>query len=161
MFGITDIQQEMAAEKRRRDKKDREEADGGALTSAHTAAEAEMAEMDRDKGPDEEAARKAIADIGCTDGPGMFGEPHDMAPAGSYDRPYLGDGHSAASPMHQAPNPNPLPPEGRGILSPLPQSAEAVVAGPGVNGPIMQGLADHQARAASTMPRMPMPRGSA
>jgi hypothetical protein len=161
MFGITEIQQEMAAEKRKKDKKDREASDREALSSAHAVAEAEMAEMNRGGGPDAGAARKAISDIGCTDGPGVFGEPYDMPPAGSWDRPYLGAGHSAPSPMHQGPNANPLPPEGRGILSPLPQSAEAVVAGPGINGPVMQGMAAHQARAASTMPRMPVPGRSA
>jgi hypothetical protein len=164
MFGITEVQAEMNAEKRKKDKKDRERETGSGdspMTSAHEVAEAEMAEMNRGDGPDAEAARKAISDIGCTDGPGVFGEPHDMPPAGAYDRPYLGGGHSAASPMHQGPNANPLPPEGRGILTPLPQSAEAVVAGPGINGPVMQGMAAHQARAASTMPRMPVPGRSA
>jgi hypothetical protein len=162
MFGITEVQNDMAAEKRRRDKKDRDEA----LTAAHAAEEAGMEAMRGENGRSDgdgeaEAARKAIADIGCEPGPGVFGEPHDMAPAGSYDRPYLHDGTAAPSPMHQAPNPNPLPPEGRGILTPLPQSAEAVVAGPGLNGPIMQGMAAHQARAGATMPRMPIPGRSA
>jgi hypothetical protein len=162
MFGITEVQQEMAAEKRRRDKKDRETGSGDSpMTSAHEAAEAEMAEMNRDSGPDAEAAQKAISDIGCTDGPGVFGEPRDTPPAGSYNRPYLGGGHSAPSPQHQGPNANPLPPEGRGILSPLPQSAEAVVAGPGINGPIVATMKQHQARAMAANPMIPVPGGAA
>jgi hypothetical protein len=163
-INVTSVQREMAAEKRKKDRKDRERETGSGdspMTPAHEVAEAEMVEMGRDKGPDAEAARKAISDIGCTDGPGMFGEPHDMPPAGSYDRPFLDAGHSAPSPQHGPPNTSPMPPQGRGILTPLEQSPVPVVAGPGLNGPIAATMAAHQARASATMPRMPIPGGAA
>jgi hypothetical protein len=156
MFGITEVQAEMKAKKDREDKKDRE-----ALTSAHTVAEAELAEMDRGDGPDAEAARKAIAGIDAEPGPGIFGEPSDAPAAGSYDRPYLDTGHASRLPQAGPSNTAPLPPQARGILEPLPQAAEAVVAGPGANGPIAATMKQHQARAMATSPVIPVPRGAA
>jgi hypothetical protein len=154
MFGITEIQAEMAAEKRRKDKKDREASDGEPLTAAHAIAEGEAAEAARE-------ARKAVADIGCTDpGAGVM-PPAGMPDADAYDRPYLESGTAAPGPGYQAPNVAPLPPQHPGILQPLPQSAEPVIAGPGIDGPIVATMKQHQARANATMPSMPVPGGAA
>jgi hypothetical protein len=116
------------------------------------------AEFDGDEHARE--ASKAIRDIGATDGPGRFTEPEDGMPEPDhFDRRYLSEGHAAASPQQGPPNVSPLPPEGRGILTPLPQSPVPAVAGHA--GPITDTIKMHAARAAAEMPRMPIPRGSA
>ena len=54
----------------------------------------------------------------------------------------LDSGHAAVSPMHGPPNVNPLPPEDRGTLRPLVMPGQPAVSG---SGPVVQGLAAHQA----------------
>jgi hypothetical protein len=75
-----------------------------------------------------------------------------------FQRPYVEAGHAARSPLAAPPRVSPLPPEGRGILTPLPQSAVVQVVG---TGPVVEAMSMHQSRAAATMPRMPVPGGSA
>jgi hypothetical protein len=146
MITVTEALQDLAAIEKARKKKDREAAEPEALTPAHEAAQAEADAM-----MDSETTAKAISDIGCDPGPGTFAEPGMIGPEDSR-RPYLGDGHSAASPQQGPPNTAPLPPQHPGILQPLQQSAVPAVAG---SGPVVQGLAQHQARAARNMPTMP------
>jgi hypothetical protein len=159
---VTQVQQEMAAAEKRRKDKDRPGRDvrqpEELLTPAHEVAQAEHDVMDAGRDDGGQAARKAMTDRGAYDGPGTFTEPGTPPGAESFARPYLDTGHAAPSPQHQPPNVAPLPPQGRGILEPLPQSAAAVVVG---TGPGADAMAAHQARAEATVPRMPIPRGSA
>jgi hypothetical protein len=156
---VTDMQREMGLAapdligKGRRGK-DREPA----LTAAHEIAEAEFDGMDgEDEGRGREA-RKAISDIGAEPGPGRFTEPGSIEPQ-DFRRGPLDSGHAAVSPQQGPPNVPPLPPQGRGILEPLPQSATPVVAGHA--GPITDTIKAHQARATTAMHVAPIPRGSA
>lgn len=152
------------AEKRRKHgrREEREEREGHdmrgeeppALAGARDAAQAEMNAGHAEA----EAARKAIAGLEADPGPGSFREPGAIEPQ-QFSRPYLDTGHSAASPQHGPPNLSPMPPEGRGILTPLELSAEPVVVGSA--GPITASMAQHRARAAASMPSMPIPRGAA
>lgn len=160
-FTITGLREDLAAIEKRRKGKARERDD--ALTAAHAAEEAGMEAMRGENGRSDgdaeaEAARKAISDIGCTDGPGMFGEPGMIEP-GDFRRGPLDSGHAAISPQHAAPNVPPMPPQGRGILEPVPMPGLPEVVGH--NGPILAGMMQHQARATATMPSMPIPRGAA
>ena len=169
MFGITEIQQEMAAvEKRRKDKRDWKDRDAGglreALSAAHEAEEAGMEAMRGENGRSDGdaeagAARKAVSDIGCTDPGARIMQPHDMADADVYNRPYLESGTASPGPGYAPPVQAPLPPAGRGILEPTPMPGLPELAGH--NGPIVASMAQHQARAATTMPSMPIPRGAA
>jgi hypothetical protein len=93
---------------------------------------------------------------GAEPGPGTFREPASPPGPEAYDRAYLDAGHSAPSPMHQGPNVNPLPPEGRGILRPIELPGAPAVAGHG--GPVTATLAAHQAQAQL---RPPIPPGRA
>jgi hypothetical protein len=147
MITVTQALQDLAAIEKARKKKDREAAPE-ALTPAHEAAQAEADAM-----MDGETAGKAISQIGCTDPGAGIMDPHRMLPSDAYNRPYVESGTAAPGPGYQAPNVAPLPPQHPGILQPLPQSpAPAVVAG---GGPVVAGLAQHQARAAQSAPPMP------
>ena len=149
MITLAGFQQDLATIEKKRRKAE-------PLTAAHAADEAEMDAECAGAGRCEDApvpagpASKAIADLGCTDPGAGTMSPHDMPDAGEFARPYLDAGHSAPSPQHQPPNPDPLPPQGRGILEPLRISADPVVAGS--PGPMMATMAAHQARAAQSMP---------
>ena len=133
----------------------RGQAEGGQapLTPAHAVAEAEMAQSGR---PDAEAACKAaIPGLEADPGPGRFTEP-GLPGAEAFSRAYLDAGHSAPSPQQGPPNVAPVPPGPLGVLTPLQMSAVPTVVG---SGPVVQGLAQHQARAAQSMPPMPPARG--
>jgi len=162
-------QAEMAglAEKRRKHQARREEWEGHdmrgeALTSAHEADRAGMAAECAGQGRCEDGpmigdgASKGVGHLEAEPGPGHGMAPQDMPDASRYSRPYLDAGHSAPSPMHQPPNAAPMPPEGRGILTPLEMAAAPVVAGN--PGPMTASMAAHQAKAQM---RPLIPRGSA
>jgi hypothetical protein len=127
------------------------------LTPAHAAAEAEADAMVEDR--QAEAARKAvIPGLEADPGPGTFTDPVMPPAAGQFVRPYLDAGHCAPSPQHQAPNPAPVPPGQPGVVTPLQVQVQAVPTVTGT-GPVVAGLAAHQARAAKSMPPMPPARG--
>jgi hypothetical protein len=153
---VSDAQAQMlAAEKgrRKRAQREREAADrtgqpGGeapGLTAAHDAAEAEMAAGD-------DRAAKAMTGQGVEAGPGTFTEPGTIE-SQQFRRPYIHDGHAAPSPLHQDPTVAPLPPQRPGVLVPVQLPGSPAVAG---TGPIVQSMAQHQARATLANPQ---PRG--
>lgn len=156
MITVAGFQQDLAAQKRHRDAKARERE---ALTAAHVADQAATAaecagEGRCEAGPvPDEAARKSIPGLEAEAGPGSFREPGEVSP-GDFRRPYLDSGHSAPSPMHGAPNVAPLPPAQPGVLMPVQMPSAPEIAGH--NGPVVQAMAAHQARA---MVSMPQPRG--
>jgi hypothetical protein len=145
---VTEAQAQMAAiEKKRKAKIKLEvERNGEPLTMAHAAAEGEQAAIER-----EQAGKAAIPGIEAEPGPGRFAEPGRPG-AEQFSRPYLSTGHGARSPQSGPPNAAPIPPPQPGVLTPLQMSAVPTVVG---TGPVVQGLAQHQARAAATMPPMP------
>jgi len=98
------------------------------------------------------------APLNAQEGPGEPVQPGHPDPADAH-RGYIESGHAAASPQHDPPNQSPLPPHGRGILTPLEMSAEALVVGHA--GPLPDAMATHQARAAAMHPPMPAPHGEA
>jgi hypothetical protein len=150
MITLTKTRDDLAAiEKARKDRK-RARADREPLTSAHEQAQGEMDARAED-------ARKAYRDRGITAGPGTFTEPGTMTPE-QVDRPYISDGHASASPLHQPPNQNPMPAQNRGVLTPVRMPGTPAVAG---TGPIAAAIGRHQARAAATMPSLPVPGRSA
>ena len=125
----------------------RGQAEGGQapLTPAHAVAEAEMAQSGR---PDAEAACKAaIPGLEADPGPGRFTEP-GLPGAEAFSRAYLDAGHSAPSPQQGPPNVAPVPP---GHPASLPRCRCPPCPGGGQR-PVVQGLAQHQARAAQSMP---------
>jgi hypothetical protein len=158
-----------------------------ALTPAHAVAEAEMAESGQPDGEAARKAIEAEPGPGRFTDPvappaaGQFDRPYlgtghaapspqsgppDTAPAppplqpgmpaaGEFDRPYLA-GRAAPGPQHQGPNVAPAPPGQPGVLQPLPMSAVPAVVG---TGPVVQAMAQHQARAAQSMPPPPPARG--
>jgi hypothetical protein len=104
-----------------------------------------------------QGVRKAgIAGLEAERGPGTSMQPGKIEPE-DFRRPYVEADHAARSPLAEPPRVSPLPPRGRGILEPLPQSAVAHVVG---GGPAA-GLAAHQARVNATSPVIPVPSGSA
>jgi|HubBroStandDraft_6_1064221.scaffolds.fasta_scaffold00231_25 hypothetical protein len=135
---------------------------GEPLTDAHVSARAEMDAACAGDGRCEDGpvaaddAPKGVGHLEAAEGPGRGLAPHDMPDAGAYDRPYLDAGHSAPSPQHQPPRTAPMPPEGRGILTPIELAGAPVVVGSA--GPMMTTLAAHQAKATL---RPAIPRGSA
>jgi hypothetical protein len=92
---------------------------------------------------------------GITTGPGTFTKPGAVTPEQA-DRPYISDGHASRSPVGGPPDVSPLPPQGRGILTPLAMPGLPAVSG---TGPIAETMARHKARAISTRP--PIPGGAA
>lgn len=150
MITVTGVQQDMmTAEKRRRRRgRQDQDADGGApgATAAHAAAEAELDAAER-----ESAASKAT---GAEPGPGTFREPARPPEPQDYRRGYLDEGHAAPSPQAAPPNAAPLPPHGRGILTPAELPSAPLVAGHA--GPMTTTLAAHQAKAQL---RPPVPPG--
>jgi hypothetical protein len=101
-----------------------------AATSAHAAARAGE-------------SRKNFADRGATPGPDEPLEPGKPEPQ-DYRRPYVEAGHAARSPMAEPPRTSPLPPMGRGILTPIELSGVPVVAGH--EGAFTSAARVHQAR---------------
>ncbi len=139
---VSEFQQQLAAQKRKKDR-GREP-----LTPAHAADEAALAAECSPAGRCDsepvtgEDARKAIASLEAEPGPGRVMQPGHVEPE-QFDRPYLEADHPARSPL---------------ALEPLPQSAVAQVVG---SGPAAAGMAAHQARVSATSPVIPVPRGSA
>jgi hypothetical protein len=95
---------------------------------------------------------------GSRPGPGDFRQPGRVE-AEDFRRPYIGEGHAAASPLAGPPNQSPMPPVGRGILTPVALPGMPTLAGS--DGPIVASMAAHQARSAATAPRIPVPEGAA
>lgn len=152
MITISGFQQDLAAQKRHRDAKQRERE---ALTAAHAADEAAL-EADcagagrcEDAPVSAEGARKSIPGIEAEPGPGSFREPGTIGPE-DFGRGYLDAGHAAPSPQQGAPNVAPLPPAHPGVLMPIQMPAAPEIAGH--NGPIVQAMAAHQGRAMQSMP---------
>jgi hypothetical protein len=131
--------------------------DAPALTAAHAESEGFM---DAAQAGHAQDARKAIAGLEAEPGPGTSAEPGTIAPE-DFRRPYVQEGHAARSPVAEAPRvpPEQMPPEGRGILTPIALSAVPSVASAG--GPAAQGIAQHMARSGATAGRPPIPTGSA
>ena len=97
-----------------------------------------------------QAVRKAgILGLEAERGPGRSMQPGQIKPE-DFQRGPLGSGHAAVSPQHGAPNTSPLPPVGRGILTPVELPSVPGLAGH--NGPIVQAMAAHQARAVPSRP---------
>jgi hypothetical protein len=130
MFSVTAVQQEaLAAEKAKR-KRQRGELVGRDLRSeepaVHTAVD-DQAEGHR-AAMAEEAARKAFADRGISEGSGRPTLPGHVE-AEDFRRGYLEAGRCAESPMAEPPRTNPVPaPYGRGVPVPIALPGAAVAA---------------------------------
>ena len=95
------------------------------------------------------------ASRGISEGPGEPVQPGHLEPE-DLRRGYLEQGHAAESPQGEPARTPVLPPHGRGILTPVELPSTPAVAGH--FGPMVHGLAQHQAQV--TM-RPPIPAGEA
>ena len=151
MITISGMQQQMADLEKRRKHRAREP-----ITPAHAADEAAL---EAQCGPDghcdskpvtgEDARKAAIPGIEAEPGPGTSTQPGQIKPE-DFRRPYVEAGHAARSPLAQPPRESPLPPAERGVVTPVQLPGMPVLAGH--NGPIVQAMAAHQARAIPSRP---------
>jgi hypothetical protein len=125
--------------------------DDGAPPGARDVAAAQLAREQAADARERESACKAgepgigkdYADRGIAEGPGTPRMPGRPEPD-DYRRGYLGAGHGAPSPVAQAPRTSPLPPQERGILTPVELPGTPAVAGN--PGPLTDAVAVHRAR---------------
>ena len=95
-------------------------------------------------------ARGGYQERGATEGPGTCAEPVTPPEPDAFSRPYDEAGHAAPSPQHEPPRQSPMPPGGRGILTPIEMPWDPAVAGN--PGPLTQAMAAHQARISQSAP---------
>ena len=88
-------------------------------------------------------AEKSYSQRGITPGPEQP-LPHGQLDPSGVDRGYNEAGHAVESPMAEPPRTPPLPPHGRGILTPV--ELPGVPLAHGLAGPVFDGLAQHHAR---------------